>query len=51
MRKRVFNIVWRSVYGSETIDFAYSRAEAEHLIKEYQVAFNEGHVFIKRDLV
>lgn len=51
MRKRVFNIVWRSKYGVEVVDRAPTRKEALYLIKEYQTAFNEGHVYIKWDLI
>lgn len=51
MRKRVFNIVWRSVYGVEVVDHAPTRKEAEYLVKEYKTAFNDGHVFIKWDLI
>jgi len=51
MTKRIFNIVWRSCYGVEVVDYADTRKEAEYLIKEYQTAFNDGHVFIKRDLI
>ena len=50
MRKRVFNIVWRSNYGVEIVDSANTRKEAQYLIKEYRTAFNEGHVFIKWEL-
>ena len=51
MRKRVFNIVWRSKYGVEVVDSVNTRKEAQYLIKEYKTAFNEGHVYVKWDLV
>jgi len=40
--------MWRSVYGLEEIDQTNNLNDAKHLIKEYQVAFKEGHVFYKR---
>tara|TARA_R100000664_G_C2643478_1_gene67384 strand:- start:125 stop:283 length:159 start_codon:yes stop_codon:yes gene_type:complete len=51
MRKRVFNIVWRSNYGVEVVDSADTRKEAEYLIKEYKTACNIGQYYIKRDLI
>tara|TARA_R100000426_G_scaffold52757_1_gene38179 strand:+ start:187 stop:345 length:159 start_codon:yes stop_codon:yes gene_type:complete len=51
MSKRVFYIVWRSVYGVEVVDHAPTRKEAEYLVKEYKTACNIGQYYIKRDLI
>ena len=43
-----FVIVWTSQYGREEIDTADTRREAEFLRREYQTAFHEGAVSIRR---
>ena len=47
----LYNIMWRSVYGIEEVDQTDNLKDAKYLIKEYQTAFKEGHVFIKRGRV
>ncbi len=43
-----YEIVWRSQYGVEVVDEAEDRKTAEYLRTEYQLAYHEGTVSIRK---
>ena len=43
----MFKIKWTSKYGTETVDEAETKREAEYLVREYNMAFNEGTVYFE----
>lgn len=40
--------MWNSRYGKEEVDTAETKEEANYLVKEYQMAYNEGSVYWRR---
>lgn len=44
----MFEVVWESRFGTEVVDEAETKREAEYLKREYQMAFREGRVFIRQ---
>lgn len=45
----MYKIIAISKYGTEVVDTAYSRSEAESLVCEYQMAFGPGFtLYIKQ---
>ncbi len=45
-----FKLVWKSRYGTEVIEEEIeTKKEAVYLQKEYQLAYNEGVVSIKKE--
>lgn len=42
-----YEIIWSSRYGVETIDSFETMQEAEEMMREYALAFNEGRLFIR----
>ena len=46
--ENMFEIIWTSQYGTETIDTADTREEARNLIAEYRIAFGQGSFKIKK---
>ncbi len=43
-----YELVWTSRYGTEVIDETDSKTDAEYLRAEYQMAYGEGTVRIRR---
>jgi hypothetical protein len=43
-----YEIVWRSQYGIEVVDEADDRETAEYLRGEYQLAYHEGSITIRK---
>ncbi len=43
-----FALIWHSQYGKEEIDSFDTISEATQMRNEYQMAFGEGHITIKR---
>jgi hypothetical protein len=44
MAKRTYRIMGKSSFGTEEIDSADTRQEAEYLLAEYRLAFGPGWV-------
>ena len=43
-----YELVWKSQYGVEVVDEADDRKTAEYLRAEYQLAYREGSVTIRK---
>lgn len=43
----VYEIVWSSRYWTEVVDSFDNMQEAEKMCREYNLAFGEGHCFIR----
>ena len=43
-----YTLIWHSQYGSEEVDSFDTRAEAEAMQVEYQMAYGEGYIEIER---
>lgn len=43
-----YALIWHSQYGSEEVDSFDTRTEAKAMQAEYQMAFGEGYIEIKR---
>jgi hypothetical protein len=43
-----YELVWRSQYGVEVVDEAEDKKTAEYLRHEYQLAYQEGSVTIRK---
>ena len=43
-----YTLIWHSQYGKEEIDAFDTREEAKKMKVEYQMAYGEGYIEIKR---
>ena len=43
-----YALIWHSQYGKEEIDTFKTRAEAQRMRTEYQLAYGSGYIEVKR---